>query len=144
MNDLFKGRGIHSLLDYNNCFIPKKNTESILLNLFIQFKLICKSNELRIVGEIFNIFDGSVSPSGGTYVIALDESHISLHSYGEEGLCAIDLFTCSRNPNHHINALCDIKKLMEETFPDIVLMKQEGVPRFISSQESSPNPTSES
>jgi S-adenosylmethionine/arginine decarboxylase-like enzyme len=78
------------------------------------------------------VFDGSVSPPGGTIIIMLDESHISLHSYGEEGILATDTFTCSKNPENHINAVSDIKKLIAYHFPEGELMKYHSVGRFAS------------
>jgi len=141
----FTARGVHSMLDYNNCIIPQKNTEAVLLNIMFNLKNICQNNELRIVGEKMVIFDGSVSPSGGTAIVLLDESHISLHCYGEEGLCAWDLFTCSKKPENHMNALDDIKELMAELFPDGELTKPYKTERFLTPfRQSSPNPVSES
>ena len=136
----FTARGVHSLLDYNNCIIPKKNTENVLLNIMFNLKIICEKNELRIVGEKMVIFDGSVSPSGGTAIVLLDESHISLHSYGEEGIMSWDLFTCSKKPENHMNALANIKELMVEMFPDGELIKTHSVARFLTpSHQSSPS-----
>ena len=43
---------------------------------------------------------GHNSAAGFTAVILLDESHCSAHSYADEGLLAVDIFTCgSTNPN---------------------------------------------
>ena len=39
---------------------------------------------------------GHDSPTGCTVIIMLDESHISLHTYAEEGAMAIDIFTCGK------------------------------------------------
>lgn len=141
----FTSRGFHSLLDYTNCIIPKKNTESVLLNLMFNFKIICEKNALRIVGEKMVVFDGSVSPSGGTFIICLDESHISFHCYGEDGLSAIDLFTCCKNPENHHNAIADIKILMNEMFPNNQLTHFPTFHRFLTpSHQLSPNPALES
>lgn len=123
-------RGNHSMLDYTNCFIKKKNTEAVFLSLIGGFKTICKSNGLRVVGERMELFDGSLSPSGGTFVLLLDESHISLHSYGEEGLIAIDLFTCCKNPQNHIDAMMDIRALMAIQFSQNRLLTIHSIPRF--------------
>jgi len=131
MNDIFTGRGLHTLLDYQQCFISPKNCEAVLQNLKIRFKWICQKNNLRIVGENFILFDGTKSPPGGTFALLLDESHITLHSYATEAIIAIDVFTCCKTPINHINASCDIKKVMMEIFPDGVLTKQETVPRFL-------------
>ena len=125
-----KYRGSHSMIDITKCYIKEKDTETVFLALFNGFKEICGNNNLRIVGEKMVVFDGSVSPPGGTIIIMLDESHISLHSYGEEGILAVDCFTCSKNPENHINAVSDIKKLISHHFPEGELMKQHSVGRF--------------
>jgi len=125
-----KYRGSHSMIDITKCYIKEKDTETVFLALFNGFKEICGNNNLRIVGEKMVVFDGSVSPPGGTIILMLDESHISLHSYGEEGILAIDCFTCSKNPENHINAVSDIKKLIAYHFPEGELMKYHSVGRF--------------
>jgi len=43
-----------------------------------------------IIGEIFHKF----SPHGVTGVIAVKESHISIHTWPEFGYAALDIFTC--------------------------------------------------
>ena len=126
-----KYRGSHSMIDITKCYIKEKDTETVFLALFNGFKDICGNNSLRIVGEKMVCFDGSVSPPGGTIILMLDESHISLHSYGEEGILAVDCFTCSKNPENHINAVNDIKKLISHHFPEGEVMKHHMVGRFI-------------
>ncbi len=37
---------------------------------------------------------GHESPAGCAVIIMLDESHITLHTYADEGMMAIDVFTC--------------------------------------------------
>jgi len=42
---------------------------------------------------------GADSPPGFTAVVLLDESHVSVHTYADLGLLALDVFTCgSTNP----------------------------------------------
>ncbi len=49
--------------------------------------------------EILNIFKHSFTPHGITIVIALSESHVSCHTWPEEGCIAIDVYTCGEgNP----------------------------------------------
>lgn len=43
---------------------------------------------------ILNIFTHSFLPQGCTVVIALEESHVSCHTWPEEGCIAIDVYTC--------------------------------------------------
>jgi len=138
-------RGRHSMLDHIKCFIPNKNVESVALNLIFNFKIICEQEGLRVVGEKCVVFDGTKSPPGFTFVLCLDESHISVHSYADEGLLATDLFTCSKNPQAHINALRRIEHLILSFFPYGELYKQQVVGRFLTPfRAPSPNPALES
>jgi len=43
---------------------------------------------------VLNRFSHQFSPQGVTVVYALSESHISIHSFPEDGTCAIDVYTC--------------------------------------------------
>ena len=48
---------------------------------------------------ILNIFRHCFTPQGCTIVIALSESHVSCHTWPEEGSIAIDVYTCGEgNP----------------------------------------------
>lgn len=141
---LSTARGRHSMSDFIKCIIPHKNVESVALNLIFNFKIICEQEGLRVVGEKCIVFDGTKSPPGFTFVLCLDESHISVHSYADEGLLATDLFTCSKNPQAHINALRRIEHIILSFFPDGELYKQQVVGRFLTPfRAPSPNPALE-
>jgi S-adenosylmethionine decarboxylase len=43
---------------------------------------------------VLNRFSHQFNPQGVTIVYALAESHISIHTFPEEGSCAIDVYTC--------------------------------------------------
>ena len=43
---------------------------------------------------VLNRFTHQFTPQGVTIVYALAESHISIHTFPEEGSCAIDVYTC--------------------------------------------------
>jgi S-adenosylmethionine decarboxylase len=48
---------------------------------------------------ILNIFSHCFLPQGCTIVIALSESHVSCHTWPENGCIAIDVYTCGEgNP----------------------------------------------
>ena len=49
--------------------------------------------------SILNIFSHCFSPQGCTIVISLSESHVSCHTWPENGCIAIDVYTCGEgNP----------------------------------------------
>lgn len=52
---------------------------------------------------------GHNSPPGFAIIIMLDESHCSAHSYADEGMIAMDLFTCGNT-----NPLDVLKYIQEE------------------------------
>lgn len=57
-------------------------------------------NGIRRAGmTILNIFQHCFYPQGVTIVITLAESHVSCHTWPENGSIAIDVYTCGeRNP----------------------------------------------
>jgi len=72
----------NSLLKYSHTIIP-------ILN-----KIIDKY-QLNIVGKAIHQFE----PFGVTAVYILAESHLSIHTFVEEGKVAIDLYTCTQFSN---------------------------------------------
>ena len=48
---------------------------------------------------VLNVFSDCFIPQGCTVVIALAESHVSCHTWPENGCLAVDVYTCGdRNP----------------------------------------------
>ena len=50
---------------------------------------------LNVVGECSHQFKKDNVPYGATIVYLLSESHLSIHTFVDEGKITIDLFTCS-------------------------------------------------
>jgi S-adenosylmethionine/arginine decarboxylase-like enzyme len=50
--------------------------------------------KLNVVGECSHQFEKYNNPYGVTMVYLLSESHLSIHTFVDEGKIAIDLFTC--------------------------------------------------
>lgn len=73
---------------------------------------------------------GHNSAPGFTAVVMLDESHCSAHTYADEGLVAIDIFTCgSTDPNKVLSYL------REKIDLGIVTVRE--LPRFMDASTSS-------
>lgn len=64
---------------------------------------VCNSNKYKIL----NVFSHQFVPQGETVVIALQESHLSIHSYPEKNKVAIDLYTCHKNDSKRLNEIRD-------------------------------------
>jgi S-adenosylmethionine decarboxylase len=81
------GLGIHLLLELREC------NPQLLNNIdFIRDALIDTAQKVgaTIVGESFHRF----SPQGVTGILAIAESHISIHTWPELGYAAADIFAC--------------------------------------------------
>jgi S-adenosylmethionine decarboxylase len=64
---------------------------------------------------ILNIFSHCFIPQGCTVVIALAESHVSCHTWPEEGSIAVDVYTCGEG-NPKLIALEILKYLGSNNF----------------------------
>jgi S-adenosylmethionine decarboxylase len=64
---------------------------------------------------ILNVFSHCFIPQGCTVVIALAESHVSCHTWPEEGCIAVDVYTCGEG-NPKLIALEILKYLDSNNF----------------------------
>ena len=79
--------GKHLLAEYYDCnreLLDDAPALSLLL------KRAAKAACVSVVGSIEHRF----SPHGVTCVVAIEESHLSLHTWPESGYAAADFFTC--------------------------------------------------
>lgn len=68
-----------------------------------------------VIGDIFHKF----SPYGVTGVVAVKESHISIHTWPEFGYAALDVFTC-----RNIDPMVALKIILEELKPEYHIIVQ--------------------
>jgi S-adenosylmethionine decarboxylase len=70
-----------------------------ILNDVISLQESMENGIKRANMTILNIFSHCFLPQGCTIVIALSESHVSCHTWPENGCIAIDVYTCGEgNP----------------------------------------------
>jgi S-adenosylmethionine decarboxylase len=75
------------------------NVKYNLINDAIALEKVMVVGIQRAGMTILNIFRHCFTPQGCTIVIALSESHVSCHTWPEEGSIAIDVYTCGEgNP----------------------------------------------
>ena len=81
------GLGLHLLLELNECNPKLLNDVD-----FIREALLSTAQEVgaTVVGEAFHRF----SPQGVTGILAIAESHISIHTWPEFAYAAADIFAC--------------------------------------------------
>ena len=79
--------------------IDVKNIESDRLKTIEMIKpfmdQVVEELKLNVVGECSHQFKKDNVPYGATMVYLLAESHLSIHTFVDEGKITIDLFTCS-------------------------------------------------
>jgi S-adenosylmethionine decarboxylase len=84
--------GKHFLLNLYGCSSVLLNDEQFLIDLMENAAIASGASVLKTVSHKFD-------PQGITAICLLSESHISIHSWPEEGKAALDVYTCgSANP----------------------------------------------
>ena len=82
-----KAKGRHITLDYSG-FIGDGEWMLTVLR-----SAVSRSSAREVHSHVAE-FDGKESPLGFAAVVLIDESHVSAHCYAEEGILAVDCFTC--------------------------------------------------
>ncbi len=97
----FSTFGRHVTMDLRDVTFEKLNDLQFLKESMLEAAERCGAT---VVGESFIQF----SPQGVTGVLVLSESHLSIHTYPEEGFAAIDCYTCGYTVDPEI--ACDYLK----------------------------------
>ena len=120
-----ESRGSHIFLDYLNYSCPSKDEGDWMLSLM---RDCVRESGIREVHSHVEVFAGSESPPGFAAVVLIDESHVTAHCYSDEGLLAIDVFTCGpHDPEHVVELIHD--GLISE-IEGVTLVRKERVSRF--------------
>jgi S-adenosylmethionine decarboxylase len=78
----------------NHLLLEVYNVEFDLLNNSIELEKVMLEGIERAGMTVLNVFQHCFYPQGCTIVIALSESHVSCHTWPENGCVAIDVYTC--------------------------------------------------
>ena len=100
--------GKHLLLEVYNVDFTKINDVKSLQNVMIR-------GIERAKMTILNTFSHNFDPQGCTVVIALAESHVSCHTWPENGCLAVDVYTCGEK-NPRLIALEILKYLDSDSY----------------------------
>jgi S-adenosylmethionine decarboxylase len=79
--------GKHYLLNLYGCSFVLLNDEHYLIRLLEEAAILSGATVLQTISNKFN-------PQGVTVICLLSESHISIHTWPEEGKAAVDVYTC--------------------------------------------------
>lgn len=99
----------------NHLLLEVYDIEHNLLNDGIVLREVMERGIQRAGMTILNIFQHCFHPQGLTIVIALSESHVSCHTWPEEGCIAIDVYTCGEG-NPKLIALELLKHFNSENY----------------------------
>lgn len=97
----FSTYGRHVTMDLREVSFELLNDAEFLRSAMVEAASRCGAT---VVGENFIQF----SPQGVTGVLVLSESHLSIHTYPEEGFAAIDCYTCGTTVDPEV--ACDYLK----------------------------------
>ena len=86
-----------------------------LINDVESLKNVMLSGIERANMTILNVFSHCFLPQGCTVVIALAESHVSCHTWPENGCLAVDVYTCGEG-NPKLIALEILKYLNSDSY----------------------------
>jgi S-adenosylmethionine decarboxylase len=100
--------GKHLLLEVYDVDFEAINNVELLQN-----AMIGGINRAKMT--ILNVFSHCFIPQGCTVVIALAESHVSCHTWPENGCLAIDVYTCGEG-NPRLIALEILKYLNSDSY----------------------------
>jgi len=84
---IFDTVGAHVLADFWGCQAEKLDDANLLMQ---ALRDAAEKANMTILGEEEHKFE----PQGFTGMLLLAESHISIHTYPEQGYAAVDVFTC--------------------------------------------------
>lgn len=86
-------KGTHLIVDCSGISYEKCVNDKFLLETLMEATKATGANIINTSRYRF----GYDSPAGCSVFIMLDESHISIHTYADEGKMALDIFTCGTN-----------------------------------------------
>ena len=114
------GLGMHILLELKDC-----NPELLNDLDFIRGAMLQTASQVgaTIVGESFHRF----SPQGVTGILAIAESHISIHTWPEYGYAAADIFSCGSSFESRTAAESLVERL-EAKDPEIIEVPRGVIP----------------
>lgn len=79
--------GKHLLVEYKGCEFDALNNVNRIQELM---ETAARAAEASIVASVFQPFE----PQGVSGVVVISESHLSIHTWPEDGYAAVDFYTC--------------------------------------------------
>ncbi len=96
--------GTHLLLELRSCDARLLDNYEFIKQTMLEAAITAGAT---IIGQTFHKFH----PIGVTGVVAISESHMSIHTWPEYGYAAVDVFTCGETFNPHVAAQMLVERL---------------------------------
>lgn len=113
-------RGNHKVIDFTNAVVVggAAEVDAVATALVERMATAAREAGANVLMTHHEVFDGATSPPGFASVVLLDESHLSAHCYSDEGLLAVDVFTCGKTPATTDHIADSVLALVKELFPN--------------------------
>jgi S-adenosylmethionine decarboxylase len=89
--------GTHLVVEISGC-----NPQILGDAIQVRAALLAAAHAAR--AHVLNVFVHQFQPTGVTGIVALEESHLSIHTWPERAYAAVDIYTCGNHPLPHIAA----------------------------------------
>ena len=119
-------RGSHVLLDFVGFCAPAAESGEWMLQSLRD--AVAAHGVREVHSKLVVLGERGESPPGFTAAILIDESHVTAHCYSDDGLLAIDVFTCGAHDPRPLAA--DIRQRVEARVPGAQCVLEECVGRF--------------
>ena len=80
--------GKHALIDLSGCDPKILQNYELVQNIIVEAAALAS---VRVIGQLEHKFE----PEGYSVILALEESHLSIHTWPEYNYVSIDLFSCN-------------------------------------------------
>jgi S-adenosylmethionine decarboxylase len=121
-------KGTHIFLDFVNFKVERNDLDEICKYVFSLMEDSLTYTSMKNMHSKMIILKDHTA-EGFTSVVLLDESHITAHAYTEQGLLALDVFTCGKTNPKIVSDF--ISCGLRERFPDIQCVSHQINKRFI-------------
>ncbi len=94
----------HCILELWDCDIDLLDDRELIEKLMVEAAL-------EAGAEVREVAFHKFAPQGVSGVVVISESHLSIHTFPEQGYASIDVFTCGERINPHVAAYLIAEKL---------------------------------
>ncbi|MDR1423713.1 MAG: adenosylmethionine decarboxylase [Azoarcus sp.] len=107
--------GLHILAEFGQCAAVEAMASTRALEVLCVSA--CREAGLTVVGQLFHAFGLPAAPAGATGAVILAESHLTVHTWPEQGAVTLDLYVCNFSRDNRDAAEMAYARLLEAFRP---------------------------